>query len=136
MKRLLLAAAAVLALTGAAHAGDRLPAAYLGHWCENGSSARIDSLGKFHEGSGEFGFYSAKKPGAECATDGLILKPHKLVDADGERECRFRSIRKMSERTVEIIAYCRAEEAPGYIQKMWLTTYSKGTIYFEEETRE
>jgi hypothetical protein len=83
MKRLLLITAVLLALTGAADAGDRLPAVYLGHWCSTYSEPEDDP-----------NLYAAKKPGVECARDWLMLKPHKLVDADGERECRYRSIKK------------------------------------------
>jgi hypothetical protein len=99
---------------GAANAGDRLPAVYLGHWCLDRD-----------------GFYSVIKPGGECVIEPTIIKPNKMLST--ELECRFRSIKKISERTVEIVAYCRAVDSPGYIDKMWLTTYSKRTLYFEAE---
>jgi hypothetical protein len=129
MKRLLLIATALLALAGPADAGDRLPAVYLGHWCSTYSEPEDDP-----------NLYAAKKPGVECARDWLMLKPHKLVDADGERECRYRSIKnttgRLTETTngrlTEIIAYCRAEEAPGYITKFWLS-HSKGMLRMEWE---
>ena len=131
MKRLFLITAALLALTSAGNAGDKLPAVYLGHWCSTYSGPEDDP-----------NLYSAKKPGVECASNWLMLKPHKLVDADGERECRYRSIKnttgRLTETTTgrltEIVAYCRAEEAPGYIRKFWLS-HSREDSRMEEEDR-
>jgi hypothetical protein len=118
MKRLLLITAALLALTGAADAGDRLPAVYLGQWCE-----------------GRDGSYSAMKRGEECVIEPLIMKPNKFLAT--ELECRFRSIKKTSERyAMEIVAYCRAEdERRGYVEKLRLI-YSKGTLQIKSEDRD
>jgi hypothetical protein len=118
MKTLVLVVGLMLAATGA-NAGDKLPAVYLGQWCE----------------SRDVGFHFAIKRGEDCHIEPTIIKPNKMTST--ELECRFRSIRKMSERTVEIVAYCRAEdERSGYIQKLWLTTYSKGMLYEEVELRQ
>jgi hypothetical protein len=128
MNRLLLIAGLVLVLTGAAHAGDRLPAVYLGQWCPSASEH----------------FYPLE-PGEECAegTEILTIKPNEFVGI--ESGCRFRSIRKTGERwpnhtkpskadwtpVMEIIARCDELESSA-ITRLRLI-YAKGTLRIESK---
>jgi hypothetical protein len=80
------------------------------------------------------------KRGEECDIEPLIMKPNKFTAT--ELECRFSSIKntigRLTETTngrlTEIVAYCRAEEEPGYITKFWLS-YPKGMLRIEWEDR-
>jgi hypothetical protein len=125
MKRLLMIAAAVLAFAGAATAGE-LPRDYRGAWCADADPA---------------GETFMRKANVKNCKQWMVVRARGFTDADGERICRFISIRKAGQdpkldarfSRFAVTARCRAEEDPPYTVKMELSSFGNSLNLKEEE---
>jgi hypothetical protein len=118
MKKLLMTVAAVLAFVGVAHA-DPLPREMLGRWCADGyTDGRMWRV--------------INRLKQDC-DEWTVIRARGLTDIEGERTCRFTSIRKVG-KSFAITARCRAEESPPYTAKMELSA-SGDFLTFKEEDR-